>query len=516
MRLGLYPARADARLEGRRGLRPGGHLRAPSPSLRGQQPVPPDARGGRHDPVRPVARRPAGRDRRAQGPPVVRGQPVPPGVQVAGPSGRTRCSTGSWPRRSRSATGASRSSPRAPIRRRRDAPRRPAGRGRCRRVRPQRLTSRSLRRSRSPSGRRIRRVDPRSVRRSAGRPGSPTALAWPLSLLIPANAIGAWLGVAFVARGVGPDDPDRRTARRHRAARRRSPSTTCSSRSSARAIGRSGRRTRRRSGARVALLAGPVMGGAGAVWRHGAGWPRAIGVGAARVRALRRRASSFGAPRLVHLDQLAHGPGRVCSSASRSSWASRCRWLLLRRGRAAARLRRRSSCSAVVAGAGHRAGHGVDPAGIGRPLLRRRRTSRRRIERHIATALEPARMKIFLDTADIEEIRTAARWGVLDGVTTNPTLYAKVGGSYDEILKEVCKITPGPGLGRGRRRRRRRDARGGPPLRQARPEHRGQGRDERERPRGDQPLRRGGHQDQLHADLHAPTRASSRPRPARR
>ena len=53
-------------------------------------------------------------------------------------------------------------------------------------------------------------------------------------------------------------------------------------------------------------------------------------------------------------------------------------------------------------------------------------------------------MKIFLDTADIDEIRTAARWGVLDGVTTNPTLYAKVGGSYDDILKQVCKITPGP------------------------------------------------------------------------
>src|SRR6266536_1740867 len=53
-------------------------------------------------------------------------------------------------------------------------------------------------------------------------------------------------------------------------------------------------------------------------------------------------------------------------------------------------------------------------------------------------------MKIFLDTAEIEEIRTAARWGVLDGVTTNPTLYAKVGGSYDEILQQVCKITPGP------------------------------------------------------------------------
>ena len=45
-------------------------------------------------------------------PPVVRGQPVPPGVQVAARSARTRCSTGSWRRRSPSATGASRSSAR--------------------------------------------------------------------------------------------------------------------------------------------------------------------------------------------------------------------------------------------------------------------------------------------------------------------------------------------------------------------------------------------------------------------
>ena len=43
-------------------------------------------------------------------------------------------------------------------------------------------------------------------------------------------------------------------------------------------------------------------------------------------------------------------------------------------------------------------------------------------------------MKIFLDTANIEEIDVAARWGVLDGVTTNPTLFSKVGGSYDEVL----------------------------------------------------------------------------------
>jgi transaldolase len=53
-------------------------------------------------------------------------------------------------------------------------------------------------------------------------------------------------------------------------------------------------------------------------------------------------------------------------------------------------------------------------------------------------------MKIFLDTADIEEIRTAVSWGVIDGVTTNPTLYAKVGGSYESILEEICRLTPGP------------------------------------------------------------------------
>lgn len=53
-------------------------------------------------------------------------------------------------------------------------------------------------------------------------------------------------------------------------------------------------------------------------------------------------------------------------------------------------------------------------------------------------------MKIFLDTAEIDDIRTAKRWGVLDGVTTNPSLFAKVGGSYNDVLKQICKITPGP------------------------------------------------------------------------
>jgi transaldolase len=54
-------------------------------------------------------------------------------------------------------------------------------------------------------------------------------------------------------------------------------------------------------------------------------------------------------------------------------------------------------------------------------------------------------MKIFLDTADIDEIRTVAKWGVLDGVTTNPTLFSKTTGmSYEEVLKEICTITNGP------------------------------------------------------------------------
>jgi transaldolase len=53
-------------------------------------------------------------------------------------------------------------------------------------------------------------------------------------------------------------------------------------------------------------------------------------------------------------------------------------------------------------------------------------------------------MKIFLDTAEIDEIEKAARWGLLQGVTTNPSLFAKVGGSYDEVLKRICEVTPGP------------------------------------------------------------------------
>jgi len=53
-------------------------------------------------------------------------------------------------------------------------------------------------------------------------------------------------------------------------------------------------------------------------------------------------------------------------------------------------------------------------------------------------------MKIFLDTADVDDIAVVARWGVLDGVTTNPTLFSKVGGSYDDVLRGISGLTPGP------------------------------------------------------------------------
>jgi transaldolase len=57
-------------------------------------------------------------------------------------------------------------------------------------------------------------------------------------------------------------------------------------------------------------------------------------------------------------------------------------------------------------------------------------------------------MKIFVDTANLEEIEQAASWGILDGVTTNPTLLAKemerTGKSYKEILEEICKLVDGP------------------------------------------------------------------------
>jgi transaldolase len=53
-------------------------------------------------------------------------------------------------------------------------------------------------------------------------------------------------------------------------------------------------------------------------------------------------------------------------------------------------------------------------------------------------------MKFFLDTASLKEIREAAALGVLDGVTTNPSLLAKESGEPEEILVEICKTVNGP------------------------------------------------------------------------
>ncbi|MFH2037499.1 MAG: fructose-6-phosphate aldolase [Candidatus Zixiibacteriota bacterium] len=53
-------------------------------------------------------------------------------------------------------------------------------------------------------------------------------------------------------------------------------------------------------------------------------------------------------------------------------------------------------------------------------------------------------MKLFIDTANLDEIRQAADMGVLDGVTTNPSLMAKEKMPYKELLKEICKIVEGP------------------------------------------------------------------------
>ena len=53
-------------------------------------------------------------------------------------------------------------------------------------------------------------------------------------------------------------------------------------------------------------------------------------------------------------------------------------------------------------------------------------------------------MKLFVDTANLDEIRELAAIGIIDGVTTNPSLVAKEKGDYKDILKEICGIVDGP------------------------------------------------------------------------
>jgi hypothetical protein len=153
-------------------------------------------------------------------------------------------------------------------------------------------------------------------------------LAWPYSLLIPANLIGVWLGVAFVLGA---------SARTIPTGALRGVIGLISAVAvyyllirtfgqGFRAIGASHAAT---IWGTVALLAGPVLGGAGAVWRHGSGWPRAIGV-ALLASALFAEGFVFGAPRLAHLDQIAVDPGALLFGAE-MVLGLLLPWLLLRR-----------------------------------------------------------------------------------------------------------------------------------------------------------------------------------------
>lgn len=52
-------------------------------------------------------------------------------------------------------------------------------------------------------------------------------------------------------------------------------------------------------------------------------------------------------------------------------------------------------------------------------------------------------MKIFIDTANLDHIREVNSWGILDGVTTNPTLVAKEGMEFEQVIREICSIVDG-------------------------------------------------------------------------
>ncbi len=53
-------------------------------------------------------------------------------------------------------------------------------------------------------------------------------------------------------------------------------------------------------------------------------------------------------------------------------------------------------------------------------------------------------MKIFLDTANLKQIKEAVSWGIVDGVTTNPTLVSKENMKFEDLIKKICKVVPGP------------------------------------------------------------------------
>lgn len=53
-------------------------------------------------------------------------------------------------------------------------------------------------------------------------------------------------------------------------------------------------------------------------------------------------------------------------------------------------------------------------------------------------------MRLFIDSANVEEIREVSEWGVVSGVTTNPSLIAKEGRNFIQVVKEICEIVDGP------------------------------------------------------------------------
>jgi len=53
-------------------------------------------------------------------------------------------------------------------------------------------------------------------------------------------------------------------------------------------------------------------------------------------------------------------------------------------------------------------------------------------------------MQFFLDTANLDQIKEAASWGIIDGVTTNPTLVSRENMDFEPLIKEICRVVPGP------------------------------------------------------------------------
>jgi len=51
-------------------------------------------------------------------------------------------------------------------------------------------------------------------------------------------------------------------------------------------------------------------------------------------------------------------------------------------------------------------------------------------------------MKLFIDSAVINEVKKAASWGIIDGVTTNPSLIKKSGRDFKEVINEICDVLP--------------------------------------------------------------------------